>query len=406
MPALKRIVLFFLLGFFFQITSGFAQKTQYYWYRAIAAIENEDLNVAKVWLDSAITQNSKIARYLLKLGEVLIIEEDFEAALGVFQQVEKQKTGTASLWLAKTYALQGKKSKAIEELKRHLEAPEKEPEAEILLDPAFDALKTSVEWKELWKNDYYSANDKFLAEIAYLFSQNNLNEIVDALSTRIEKSRTNHRLYALRGEAFFKLGSIKSAEIDFSEAIKRSKRNPIYYEWRAKCRVNLKQYKGALKDINEALSLSEGDPKYLIIRAETLSGLGDFTHAANDVKQYQTYYPNDIASHLLLANISFENANFLDALFALGKVIRSGTANAECYELRGIIYTKSENWELAQADFTKAIEMEPKRAKTLGLRGETLIKLGKIKQGCNDLKAAKELGNFIAQELFYKHCRR
>jgi tetratricopeptide (TPR) repeat protein len=402
----KRIVLFFLLGFFFHITSGFAQKTQYYWYRAIAAIENEDLNVAKVWLDSAIIQNPKNADYLLKLGEVYFLEEDFESALGVFQQVEKQKAGIASLWLAKTYALQGEKSKAIEELKRHLGTSEKKPEAEILLDPAFDILKISIEWTELWKNEYYSINDKFLAEVAYLFSRNNLNEIVDALSVRIEKSRTNHRLFALRGEAFFKLGSFKSAEADFSEAIKRSKRNPTYYEWRAKCRFNLKQYKGALKDINEAISLSEGNPKYLIIRAEAFSGMGNYADAAIDVKVYLTFYPNNIKSHLQLAHISFESSNYLDALFALGKVIRSGNANADCYELRGIIYTKSENWELAQADFTKAIEMEPKRAKALGLRGEMLIKQGKAQLGCVDLKKAIELGNFTAQELFYKHCRK
>jgi Tfp pilus assembly protein PilF len=134
--------------------------------------------------------------------------------------------------------------------------------------------------------------------------------------------------------------------------------------------------------------------------------MGNYADAAIDVKVYLTFYPNNIKSHLQLAHISFESSNYLDALFALGKVIRSGNANADCYELRGIIYTKSENWELAQADFTKAIEMEPKRAKALGLRGEMLIKQGKAQLGCVDLKKAIELGNFTAQELFYKHCRK
>lgn len=406
MPKIKRFILLFLFGYLFHTTSCFAQKNQLNWYRAIAAFENEDLKMAKAWLDSAIVLNPKNANYILKLGEVFFIEEEFDVALGQFQQVEKQKMGIASLWIAKTLAKKGEKSQAIKELKRYLEQPDKVPEVEILLDPAFDVLKTSVEWNDLWKNDYYSANDRFLAEIAYLFSRNNLDEIVDALSLRIEKSRTNHRLYALRGEAFFKLGSFKSAEADFSEAIQRSKRNPVYYKWRAECRVNLKQHKGALNDIYEALSLSEGNPKYLIIRAKALLGLGNYTDAANDIKQYQTYYPNDISSYLQLASISFENANYLDALFALGKVIRTGNANADCYELRGIIYTKSENWELAIVDFSKAIEMDPSRANSLGLRGETLIKQGNFQQGCVDLKEAKERGYFKAQELLYKHCRK
>jgi tetratricopeptide (TPR) repeat protein len=398
------IIQSFAILFIFFSTS--AQKNQAYWYRAVAAIENENLNEAFLWLDSAIAQNPKNAMYLLKKGEVFNQQSNYNEAIIQFHAADQLKPGIASFGLAKAYAGMENNEMALAELKRHLESNAKESESKIILDPFFDKLSKTNEWSDLWKTDWYSSNERFQAEVQYLFSKQRWDEALEILNKRLEKGRGSHWLFALRGETFYSLGSYKSADADYSEAIKRLKRNPMYFERRAVIRNKLKQHKNALKDIEMALELNSGDPKCLIAKAEALNGLGKTYDAAGFMKIYLSHYPNDLVALQLLAQYAYESSAFLEALFALSKLINSGKADASCYELRGLIYIKSNSWELAQADFLNAVSMDPQRAKVYSLLGEVQMKMGNASDGCTSIKKSMDLGYFPAQELFYKHCKK
>jgi tetratricopeptide (TPR) repeat protein len=383
-----------------------AQKNLTFWYKALAALENEKVGEGLLWLDSAIAHNQKNVMFYSKKGEVLTLQGRYTEALLEFNAAEYIKPGTSSLAMAKAYAGMGNNEMALAELKRHLEGNAKEPEAKILLSPFFEKLSKTDEWRELWKKDWYSPNERFQAEVEYFLARQRWDDALDMLNKRLEKGRGSHWLFALRGEAYYGLGSFKSAEADYSEAIKRSKRNSNYFVGRAKTRIKLLQYKAALRDVNIAMDLNAGDPKCLTIKAEALKGMSKAEEAAENLKLYLSFYPNDIYALRLLALNAFESSAYLDALFALSKVINSGKADASCYELRGLIYIKSNSWEFAQSDFLNAISKDPKRAKTYGLLGDVQIKLGNATDGCISIKKSMDLGYFPAQELYYKHCKK
>lgn len=391
---------------FFWFNPIFSQKNQYYWYRAVAFQENGNIPMALAFIDSAISQSPRSTEYILKKGELLFMSGYIEESLEEFKKGDGLKPGTASLGIAKVYAAKRNQESAISELNRYLAGNEKISEARIKLDPAFAELSKTKAWDVLWRNEWYNANERFFAEVEYLFSRSKWDDAVDAISKRLDRSKGNHRLYALRGEAYYNLGSYKSAESDFTNAIGRSRRNPGYLHWRAKCRLALRQHRAAANDFELALELSGGNPKVLPGLARAYAGLDRLDDALSALKRYLAFYPDDIENQFLLGKISYENSLYLDALFAFGRVIRKGMATAECFELRGIIYTKSGSWDLALADFTRAIELQPERTSALHLRAETLIKQGKINQACYDLREAIDKGHFPSQELFHKYCRR
>ncbi len=403
MQLLKWLPQFLL---FFVLTPAFSQNNQYYWYKTIALIENDNIEMALLYIDSAIQQNPKNVEYCIKRAEILFQSGNLETAIAAFNSCNALKGDASSLGLAKVYASQQNFDAAIAELKKYLSGSDKISESQVKLDPSFVELSKMQEWTDLWKTEWYNAGERFVTDVEYLFSRKKWDQAVELLSNRLGKSKGNHRLFALRGHAFYNLSSYKSAEADFSESIRRSKRNPNYYFWRAKCRLALKQHKAASKDLDMAMELSGDNPKFLPERARVYAALGYYESAIESLKIYFNYYPADFENQFLFGTILFESNNYLEALFALGKVIRSGNANAECYELRGLIYVKSSSWELALTDFTKALELEPNRAQTMHYRAEVLIKQGMQRQACIELKEAINRGYFPSQELFFKHCKK
>jgi predicted Zn-dependent protease len=392
----------FLCIFIFEVS---AQKLPTNYYRAQAAIDNCQLGVALQWIDSALIVSPRNPLLWMKKGEIQFLSKSYTESVNSFQTAESFRVGIASYWLARAYSMLNDKTNAFKELERHLSNNPKEIEAKILLDTAFNNINKSAEWSKLWLTDWYTTNERFISDILYQFSRNEWDYALDLLNARMDSRNARHQLYALRGEAFFNVGSFKSAKADFDQALKGSRRNHQYMAWNAKTLLDLNNGKGAIRFLNNAIELSGGEPAYFKLRARAFASEQNFEKAITDIKHYLTFYPKDFDAIASYAEYSMRYGKLIDALFQLGKLIAENPKEPRFYIMRAKIYIKSNNWKVAEMDLTESIKLNPNNAESYLLRGNCNHNLGKKVEACSDWRRSQELGNFHAQELIYKHCR-
>lgn len=392
-----------LFSFISYVSVG--QRLTENYHRANAAIYYQNYDLASKFIDSAIVTNPRNPTFWLKKGEIEFRKKDFDQAISSFINAESIREGVASYWLARSYSMLGDTTNAFSELRIHLSSPNKQSEASILLDSALNLLKNTPQWKNIWKSEWYSNNELLLADIAYLFSREEWDHALDILNERMHERKSRHYLYALRGEAYYMIGSYKASEKDFANALKRSKRNTSYMAWLAKAMIMNNKQKKAIKLLSNAIDMSGGEPNYFKQRAIAFANNNEHVEAVEDIKHFISFYPTDMEAVELLAEYSYLSGKLIDALLNLGILIKNQPQNPKFYFLRAEIYMKSKNWEMAKIDLDKAIKINPKVAEYFLNRGICYHNMGIVDNACNDWKQSMQLGNFSAQELIYKNCR-
>ncbi|MDY0199640.1 MAG: tetratricopeptide repeat protein [Tenuifilaceae bacterium] len=400
---MKRVSLFLIFSACVLCTN--AQKMTENYYRSQVALCNKNFILAQQHIDSALVGIKRNPYVLIKKGEILFAQNVFKDALDCFEDANQVRSDIASLWEAKAYAMLNDTIAAIAALERHLSSTQKVFEANIILDTAFVGLAKTPQWKNLWLKQWYNNNELLEAEIDYHFSQNEWELALDLLNEKMDGKKSRHQFYALRGKAYTAIGSYKAAEEDFAQALKRNKRNDKYMSSYGLALDKVGKHKKAIKLFNEAISNSGGNPAYYKQRAQAYSNLNDFEHAFADVNYFLSYYPKCTNALLLSANIATKMGKNISALFSLGKLIKLDPTNWTHYAARAELYLSSKNWEVAEIDFSKAIELNPKDKNLYLNRGKCRQNLGKKNLACTDWKQAVKLGSFEAQEFIYKNCK-
>lgn len=397
----------YLLGLFILITTTInAQQLPTCWYKSQSAFERGEYSTALQWNDSCLAEKKKNYIYWVRRGEILFNLGNYKESIESSLRGEKMKQGSSSYYLAKAYCMLGDTSSCFKWLKAYLGQSEKRPEGTIKLDLAFDNISSSKEWKELWKKDWYSLLEKLVADAEYCIAHEQWEESLDLLNPRLKGRKPRPQLLALRAEAYYGLGDFRNAADDYSIAIKRSKKNPVYLAGRARSFIALEKYSSAISDLTKAIELSGGNPKYYRTRAVAYSKSKQFSLAFDDMQYYMTFYPSDSEASFLLATIAIDAGSYVDALFSLGKLIKSNPNEAKYYYYRGVAYLKTENFSVAETDLNIAITKGYNLADSYYQRAIVLLNLGKNDEACLDIENAVKRGNFSAQELQYKYCKK
>lgn len=397
--------IFLLLALSISSLYSVAQKMPESYYRAQVALYHKNYTLAHQQIDSALIGSKKNPFVLIKKGEILFSQNSFEQALLYFEEANNIRSNIASLWEAKAYAMLNDTIAALAALERHLTSIQKVSEANIILDTGFVGLAKTPQWKKFWLKQWYNTNELLEAEVEYHFSLNEWELALDLLNEKMDGKKSRHQFYALRGKAYTAIGSYKAAEEDFAQALKRSKRNGEYMNCYGLALDKVGKHKKAIRLFNEAITNSGGNPVYYKHRAKAYSNSNDFERAFADVNYFLSYYPNCIDALLLSADIATKMGKNISALFSLGKLIKLDPSSWKYYAARANLYLSSKNWEVAEIDFSKAIELNPKDKNLYLGRGTCRQNLGKQAQACTDWKQAVKLGSFEAQELIYKNCR-
>lgn len=105
--------------------------------------------------------------------------------------------------------------------------------------------------------------------------------------------------------------------------------------------------------------------------------------------------------HFLRGNNYYKQEKYSLAIKEYDKALRFDSKHAMVYLKRGDSYRKLRKPNQAIRDYTTVISLRPSNARAWHHRGTMKIKLGKKREGCEDVRKAKELC-YVPAESYYK----
>jgi tetratricopeptide (TPR) repeat protein len=189
--------------------------------------------------------------------------------------------------------------------------------------------------------------------------------------------------YFNRGQAKTTLHDLEGAISDYSKAIELDQNYGTYYFARGMAKFALKNYQEAILDFTIAI---QSEPSK---HPEAYMGRG--LSIISNAEYMATYVGKQLSKD--------EVETIQKAVTDFNRAIKLKSDFVEAYSGRGIAENILQDYQVALLDFNKSIELDPTFAEAYAHRGITQIKLGKISQGCTDLKKAGELGYAEAFDL-------
>ncbi len=126
-----------------------------------------------------------------------------------------------------------------------------------------------------------------------------------------------------------------------------------------------------------------GDPSFHAAelgRAEALRRSGQVERAIEVLLQLSESHPDLAVVHTTLADTLRREERYAEARSAYDKAIALFEEDAESqwavYFARGISHERDGNWDLADADFRKALELRPEQPQVLNYLGYSLVEMG------------------------------
>ena len=217
--------------------------------------------------------------------------------------------------------------------------------------------------------------------------------------------------YSNRARIYQKQQKYELALADYSQAISVDKENPRWYDERANCYIAKGDLTAALKDLDKAIDLAPNDPRYYNNRADFyLKYMKEYELALND---YATAlklskYPDESSRALNnRALIYEEQEKFELALAEYTKAIEIYPNKPLYYSNRARIYQKQQKYELALIDYSQAISVDKENPRWYDERANCYIAKGDLTAALKDLDKAIELapndpGYYNNRADFYK----
>src|SRR4030042_5856784 len=176
---MKKTILFIPFLICTMIISG--QKPVEYLMKSIALVEAGKADAAVILLSGALENLQESAIYLGR-AEAYMAKGDYSQAINDFNSANNIVPSSGEYGLARIYSLKGDAATAIYHLESCMKSSYRKSEKEILLDPSFGLIENRPEWRKFWKQEWYGALEKGIAEIEYSISTGNTGEARNILS--------------------------------------------------------------------------------------------------------------------------------------------------------------------------------------------------------------------------------
>ena len=168
--------------------------------------------------------------------------------------------------------------------------------------------------------------------------------------------------YYFRAQCFFLKGDREKALPDYSKVIELAPTTPgieRVYNARSVIRVLKGETEGALQDLDKAI---ESNPNYadsFSNRGTTRQLRGDLTGAASDFDKALELNPNLAAAYIGRGILRFETQNLEKAMADFNRALELVPTAAKPYASRAILHTLAGEVDLAVADLKKALTLDP-----------------------------------------------
>jgi tetratricopeptide (TPR) repeat protein len=354
-------------------------------------------------LTDALGQKSD-SRVYLERADAYILKGDYTKAIADLNSANSITSTSGEFGLARIYALKGNASTAVYHLELCLKSAFRKSEKEILLDPSFSVIENSPQWRQFWKNDWYSELEKGLAEIEYDISTGNISE---AKNTLKQLSGTypgkEENVYA---GALVSFSESKYAEVvkDVTGLINTDPQNEKYLRLLAKAQESAGNPAGASSTYTKLLDLGVADASLLMFRAECYNKTGEADRAAADLSKYLSLYPGDMKALEFAGKIESASGNNLKALEYFSENLKKHPGDPQCYIDRANAYFVSKSWDLAANDYSMSLDLQPGNPDVWLNKGISLLNKGNTEDACHDFRMAFNLGSRKSTEYISKNC--
>lgn len=200
-------------------------------------------------------------------------------------------------------------------------------------------------------------------------------------------------------EAFFQLGQIAERKNNYQTAADYYRKSTRINENLAKAfdrrgavSLILRDYDTALKCYTKYLDLKPGDAQAIFYKGYIYQQEGKLDQALSQYQKVLDASPNHVSANTAVAVIKAGRGQHSEAISIMDNLISCNPKSASLYQMRGSFEMESQRTKLALYDFNKAIELDPTNPTSYINRA---IVYGRSKQKAMseaDLQRAQELG--------------
>ncbi len=362
----------------------------------IARMEDGNYQKAVQLFSIALERDASNPDLILRSAELMFLTEEYGDCIEAANNVNDLSPGKGDFLLARSHAKLGDAPQAVNYLESHMGSDYKLPRHEILLDPAFSGIEDTPAWKSLWRKTWYTENEDFEFEVAYLRKSGNYPDALRKIEDGLGENPRWHRLYAEKGLTLHLIGNWQDAARAWSAAIEILPGQSAYFLGRARSYREIGKYTEGIRDLEQA---SRKNPEQLELLAEIsriCRSAKQYKKAAAYIEQYLLYYPDSPEAHYIKGNIHSDAGQVLQSIVSYNRCLELDKSNAAYYAARGRSYLQSDTWTYAFSDLSMALDLDPGNNETWYLRGLCRLNLGEKEKARADLETAARLGSIPA----------
>jgi tetratricopeptide (TPR) repeat protein len=250
--------------------------------------------------------------------------------------------------------------------------------------------------------------------VSSLFAQGKYNDVID-LCTKMIKTGSENSIYRmLRGVSYSRIDQ-KTLMLDDNSYIITHVSDTLstifygdtirYLRWalkeRGKYWIGIGAYEKALSDYESLLRLNNKNADAISAMATIYSYMGDLKVADSLVT---IAYNIDSSTAIVTANVGLIvlHTNPSKAIIYLTKALNKGE-DEDYYNRRGEAYREEKKYDLAEKDFKRSLELNPKNIDTYLFYASMLKEQGRKKEYCENLNKAVSLGKVVDPK-FLEEC--
>lgn len=342
-------------------------------------------------------------RMLTARADARLMNGDISGAIEDYTSAGKIRKNYGEYGLARCYARKGDPATSLYHLEACLRSEYRRSEKDILLDPAFEKIGNSPEWRMFWKKEWFSSLERQMSEIEYLARSGKTGE-ASALLQEIESNYNGSEVNYARALVNISSGKFLEAAALLSGLVSRDPGNEKYLRALASAQSSASNYAGASASYTRLIDAETVDPELFLLRAECFFATGEYQKASIDVKKYLSFNPDSRKALSLAGKISTASGNNLEAISYYTENIRLNPGNPGCYIERADSYFISKSWQWAVNDYSMSLDLDPSNSDAWLNKGLALINQGRPEDGCHDLQKSFALGNKRAAEYISRYC--
>ena len=354
----------------------------------------------------SIPERERTSSMYMTLGESYYLSNRYVEAARYFVYADSAGANPeAQISAARAYAMLQQPANAVEWLQKYLSQRDKLSESEITLDPAFEKIERSREWRELWNRDWYSAADRREEEAAILLRRNRHTDALAIVEAEIVRASTA-RFHFMRAKVYSSMEQYVPAHESAQTAIRMRNNIPEYFVQAAYVAVRVKKYDIALENINRAIRLEPYQLELYLQRASILRMNQRVDDARNDINFYFKYLPDDTKALFQMGIAEIDAGNTLEGIEYFTILIDNDRSIPEYFIARADARLKTNNYAHAGDDLSQALDLDPTIPEAWHKKGIVLQHENKIEDACYCWRKSLNMGYREAAEYIYKFCIR